>query len=472
MYDGQKAACVAAFNAASLPPAVQQQVVAPRVVAVPVHMNTQRCAGQHVQGACRRASGWMYACVCLSQVPELKALMGDSSDNIPGVPGVGLKTAAQLMQRHGSLSAVFQNASEEKKGVAAKLSGREQEAQLYKSLATVRWGSNSSESRTLGNIAIVSFVTKSVGVDEPLAFDECLCLSCLPHRPEAAPVYNFSAARLQGFAAAEVEPLLARLQMTSLLKDLPRIQRLMGGAAAPDPQRLAALPQALQQIDACAAALRQQGGGDLQLQELASNASEVQPAAAEADSAGATSSTTPSTSEGSGLVSSAGIGRTADVLAAVPAVRLISTLQGLKALVDELQQQQQVRDSRHLHIAPGIAVLTQFNYSTTAAVNKLSMPQQATPSPAELYCSPSVLCVACPFRCASHGAGPSIHLTNLGTPSNSLHGSCAVHGSPLGAVAPLLQHLISAPAAAPSPSAPAPNPQHHADAAEPAQQLL
>jgi 5'-3' exonuclease len=73
------------------------------------------------------------------QVPDLKALMGDASDNIPGLKGIGIKTATQLLQKHGDLDAVFEHAAEEKKGVAAKLAGRQGEAALYKNLATVRW---------------------------------------------------------------------------------------------------------------------------------------------------------------------------------------------------------------------------------------------------------------------------------------------------------------------------------------------
>jgi DNA polymerase-1 len=38
---------------------------------------------------------------------DLKALMGDSSDNIPGVPGVGEKTASALIQEYGSIDAIY-----------------------------------------------------------------------------------------------------------------------------------------------------------------------------------------------------------------------------------------------------------------------------------------------------------------------------------------------------------------------------
>ncbi len=46
------------------------------------------------------------------KVPELQALCGDSVDNIPGAPGIGPKTAAQLMQKYGSLTRILELAKE------------------------------------------------------------------------------------------------------------------------------------------------------------------------------------------------------------------------------------------------------------------------------------------------------------------------------------------------------------------------
>lgn len=42
------------------------------------------------------------------QIIDLKALMGDSSDNIPGVPGIGIKTATKLLQAHETLESVYE----------------------------------------------------------------------------------------------------------------------------------------------------------------------------------------------------------------------------------------------------------------------------------------------------------------------------------------------------------------------------
>ena len=51
-----------------------------------------------------------------AQLIDVKSLMGDASDNIPGVPGVGEKTALKLIQQYGSLSRVLDTADAEQKG--------------------------------------------------------------------------------------------------------------------------------------------------------------------------------------------------------------------------------------------------------------------------------------------------------------------------------------------------------------------
>ncbi len=70
---------------------------------------------------------------------DLKALMGDSSDNISGVPGIGEKGAKDLLARFGSLDAVYENIDDPsiKKGVRAKLIAGEQAARDSYWLATI-----------------------------------------------------------------------------------------------------------------------------------------------------------------------------------------------------------------------------------------------------------------------------------------------------------------------------------------------
>ncbi|RMF50229.1 MAG: 5'-3' exonuclease, partial [Bacteroidetes bacterium] len=55
------------------------------------------------------------------QIPDYLALVGDSSDNLPGVKGIGEKTAAQLLQKYGSLEGIYQNLPLLSKSLAQKL---------------------------------------------------------------------------------------------------------------------------------------------------------------------------------------------------------------------------------------------------------------------------------------------------------------------------------------------------------------
>jgi len=69
---------------------------------------------------------------------DLKALMGDSSDNIPGVAGVGPKTAKDLLCRFGTLEGVYAHLDEIKDSVRKKLENSRENAFLSYDLATIR----------------------------------------------------------------------------------------------------------------------------------------------------------------------------------------------------------------------------------------------------------------------------------------------------------------------------------------------
>src|SRR4029077_15874836 len=73
-------------------------------------------------------------------VTDLMGLRGDTSDNIPGVPGIGEKTAAQLLQKFGSLENVLESV-EEISGAKRKqnLVEHADDARMSKQLATLQY---------------------------------------------------------------------------------------------------------------------------------------------------------------------------------------------------------------------------------------------------------------------------------------------------------------------------------------------
>jgi DNA-directed DNA polymerase len=72
-----------------------------------------------------------------SQFLDLKSLMGDSSDNIPGVPGVGKKTAVALLSVYGTLDEVFNNLYQIKPAIRKKLEAGKDLAYMSKELADI-----------------------------------------------------------------------------------------------------------------------------------------------------------------------------------------------------------------------------------------------------------------------------------------------------------------------------------------------
>jgi len=71
------------------------------------------------------------------QITDLLALAGDAVDNIPGVHGIGPKTAADLLRRYGSLEGIYENVLHIRGSVAGKLKQDVSLAGLSKRLATV-----------------------------------------------------------------------------------------------------------------------------------------------------------------------------------------------------------------------------------------------------------------------------------------------------------------------------------------------
>ena len=130
------------------------------------------------------------------QIPDLKGLMGDASDNIPGVPGVGKVTAVKLISEYGSVEAALDAADTQLKGKLRErmLCGRAS-ALLSKKIATI---------------------TRSVPIDDA---------------PQDCPVHDLM----------DGAPVLEGLELKSLLPRLRALSDMQGEAAADAPAAAPAL---------------------------------------------------------------------------------------------------------------------------------------------------------------------------------------------------------------------------------------
>ena len=73
-----------------------------------------------------------------SQIPDLKGLMGDSSDNLPGIPGVGEKTALKLLHEYGDVSTLLRHVNELKGKLKERIQTHGKDAETFRDLATVK----------------------------------------------------------------------------------------------------------------------------------------------------------------------------------------------------------------------------------------------------------------------------------------------------------------------------------------------
>jgi DNA polymerase-1 len=125
-----------------------------------------------------------------SQIIDLKALMGDPSDNIPGVPGVGEKTAKKLLEEYGTVEGVYAHLDEIKGALRTKLETGLESAKLSKWLATIKtdapvafdpeklklkepnWAEAAALFRKLEFKSLMNRVTPKEGAPVPAAADE------------------------------------------------------------------------------------------------------------------------------------------------------------------------------------------------------------------------------------------------------------------------------------------------------------
>ena len=98
------------------------------------------------------------------QVPDLIALRGDPSDGIPGAPGIGAKTAADLLVKYCSLEAVIAAASEQKPRVAASLRDNAELLRTFFDVATVRSSKYELPADTATNHAAGAEIAETLGM--------------------------------------------------------------------------------------------------------------------------------------------------------------------------------------------------------------------------------------------------------------------------------------------------------------------
>jgi 5'-3' exonuclease len=100
-----------------------------------------------------------------SLVPDFIALRGDPSDGLPGAPGIGPKTAAELLDRYGSLEAVIAAADEQRPRIAASLRDNADELLAFRDIATLRSAEVTLPEDTETNLAGGAEAARALGMN-------------------------------------------------------------------------------------------------------------------------------------------------------------------------------------------------------------------------------------------------------------------------------------------------------------------
>lgn len=106
-----------------------------------------------------------YGLTSTEQVIDLLGLMGDASDNIPGCPGVGEKTAQKLLAEFGSIENLLANTDRLKGAQKKKVEENAEQIRFSKFLATIK-------------------------TDVPIAFDAAACARQEPEKERLAAIYT------------------------------------------------------------------------------------------------------------------------------------------------------------------------------------------------------------------------------------------------------------------------------------------
>jgi DNA polymerase I len=156
--------------------------------------------------------------VTAAQIIDYKALCGDKSDSIPGVRGIGDKTAVKLLNEFGDLATIYERVEEIPGANGKKLIAGKDDADHSQYLAK-----------------IITDVPLEVELIET---------------------------KLTGFDFQQVQPLLQTLELHRFSKDIEKLQEAFGGAAAPDPDDINSPHEAIHEIVTPAGSIAIDDGGD------------------------------------------------------------------------------------------------------------------------------------------------------------------------------------------------------------------
>ena len=106
-----------------------------------------------------------YSLTSVDQVIDLLGLMGDSSDNIPGCPGVGEKTAQKLLEEYGSIENLLENTDKLKGALQKRVTENVEQIRFSKFLATIK-------------------------TDVPIQFDAMKCVREKPNEAQLTEIYT------------------------------------------------------------------------------------------------------------------------------------------------------------------------------------------------------------------------------------------------------------------------------------------
>lgn len=106
-----------------------------------------------------------YSLTSVDQVIDLLGLMGDSSDNIPGCPGVGEKTAQKLLEEYGSIEHLLENTDKLKGALHKRVTENVEQIRFSKFLATIK-------------------------TDVPIQFDAAKCIREKPNEARLTEIYT------------------------------------------------------------------------------------------------------------------------------------------------------------------------------------------------------------------------------------------------------------------------------------------